>query len=103
MIKVQLNNTEVELKSLDKRVFFDSIQRCLAENMPIILSVVINHKDINLFLSSKDYPNGNGGYRKPNALEQKVFDAWDLQSLNCSRINPHNLFKFLDEIKHYSF
>ena len=32
MIKVQLNNVEVELKSLDKRVLFDSIQRCLADN-----------------------------------------------------------------------
>ena len=63
MIKVQLNNVEVELKSLDKRVFFDSIQRCLSDNMPIILSVVINHQNINIALSSKDYPSGNGSYR----------------------------------------
>lgn len=102
MIKVQLNNIEVELKALDKRVTFDSIKRCLAENMPIILSVVINHQNINIVLSGKDYPSGNGSYRKPNALELSIFDAWERLSLNCSRINPHNLFKFLDEIKHLS-
>ena len=31
MIKVQLNNIEVGLKALDKRVSFDSIQRCFEQ------------------------------------------------------------------------
>ena len=103
MVIVQLNSIEVELRSLDKRIFFDSIQRCLVENLPVVLIVKINHKNINLFLSSKDYPSGSGSYRQPNDLEQKALDAWERLSLNYSRINPHNLFKFLDEIKHYSF
>jgi hypothetical protein len=59
VVIVQLNSIEVELRSLDKRIFFDSIQRCLVENLPVVLSVKINHKNVNLFLSSKDYPSGS--------------------------------------------
>lgn len=103
MVIVQLNSTETELRSLDKRIFFDSIQRCLVENVPIILSIKINHKNINLFLSSNDYSSGSGSYRQPSDLAQKALDACELLSLNYSRINPHNLFKFLDEIKNYIF
>lgn len=84
MVIVQLNSIEVGLRSLDKRMFFDSIQRCLVENLPVVLSVKINHKNINLFLSSKDYPSGSGSYRQPNNLEQKALDAWERLPLNYS-------------------
>lgn len=41
---------------------------------------------------------GGGGGRAPNALEQRIMDAWNRRGLNQPRVHPGELRAFLQDL-----
>ncbi len=97
MIKVQIGNTEKELKDVRESWINEQLHRRRKDNGSVCVQVAIDKPPLNMVLSTPGCPSIGGG-RAPNAREQRIFDLWEIHKLNSSDFTGGNLIAFLKQI-----
>ncbi len=68
-------------------------------NGPVCVMVSINIGEIDLRLATSACPQGGGG-RQPRPDEEKIFRLWQDCGLTGQRVEVHDLFRFLQRVRH---
>jgi hypothetical protein len=97
MIKVQIGNTEKELRDVRESWINEQLTRRRRDEEPICVQVTIDKPPLNMVLSTPGC-SGPGGGRAANARERRIFDLWGKFKLNSSDFTGGNLIAFLKQI-----
>ncbi|MBF7081708.1 hypothetical protein IT084_01760 [Desulfallas sp. Bu1-1] len=102
MIKIIIEDNEIDLKDLDEGWVNQQINKRRQDGFEVCVQVKIQEGNLNMHLSTPtcQKPSGGGG-RAPNDDEKKVFMLWEQMGLNSRDFTGGKLIAFLKRLQSY--
>lgn len=99
MIKIRIDETEIDISSADESWINQQINRRRADGLSVCVRVIIKEGDLDMILSTPTCASTGGG-RPPRPHEKEVFNLWNERGLNERNFTGGNLIAFLKQLKH---
>jgi hypothetical protein len=99
MIKIRIDETEMDISSADESWINQQINRRRADGLSVCVRVTIKEGDLDMILSTPTCPSTGGG-RPPRPHEQETFNLWNQRGLGERNFTGGNLIAFLKQLRH---
>jgi hypothetical protein len=100
MIRIRIEEAEMDFDSIDESWINQQINRRRANGVAVCVRVTIKEADLDMILSTPTCGASGGGGRPPRPREKRVFDLWNQRGLNGADFTGGNLVAFLKQLKH---
>lgn len=102
MIKIIIENNEIDLKDLDEGWINQQINKRRQDGFNVCVQVKIQEGNLNMHLSTLTCPKFSGGRgRAPNDNEKRIFMLWEKMGLNADDFTGGKLIAFLKQLPSY--
>ena len=99
MITITIEGMSRELDQADPYWIHQQVNRRHDDGQPVCVRFAIDEPDAKMTLATPACAvNGSGG-RKPNAIEQEIFEQWHKHRLNSSEFSGGNVISFMRQLE----
>lgn len=100
MIKIRIDEAEMDLSSADESWINQQINRRRADGLSVCVRIIVKEGDLDMILSTPTCASTGGSGRPPRPCEQTVFNLWNQRGLNEIDFTGGNLIAFLKQLRH---
>lgn len=97
---ITIGSAQLPLEQVDESWINQQINRRRADGAIVCVQVNIGEDDVRVLLRTPSCgSSGGGGWRPPNAREQRILELWNERGLNSPDFTGGNVVAFLHQVR----
>lgn len=99
MVTLSIGSVDVPLEQVSEGWINQQLGRRRADGSSVCVRVNVQTDDARLILTTPDCSSSIGGARRPNRLEERIFQLWKERGLNRSDFEGGQVVAFLHQLR----
>ena len=99
MITVTIGGMSRRLDQVDAYWVHQQVDHRHHDDQPVCVRFAIDEPDAKMTLTTPACSTNGGGGRKPNAIEQEIFERWHRHRLDSAEFTGGNVISFIQQLE----